>query len=217
MSVPCGSWKSVEPLPSILTTYTPPAVCSTRYTAGRVDATALTTAQPDYAIQDNWDPVWYSCLPNEYNLVQCPYLTFSPGLCPGGWATAEEHTFGSVTFATCCMRYVVSLSRLRFFVFFDLANSLQRLSCTVIDGKLYRMRKDNKQLPSRSRRHYHSIHYRQRRDYHDGNRNPRSSRLGRHVGVLRPGQVCCSDGLHGIEQRDKQRDDQPASGYIYSE
>ncbi|KAM6509683.1 hypothetical protein FALCPG4_017330 [Fusarium falciforme] len=56
------------------------------------------------ATQDYRDPVWYSCMPKEYDTELCPLLTFSPGICPYAWKALSTSVDGNVTVATCCMR-----------------------------------------------------------------------------------------------------------------
>jgi len=88
-------------MPALTTIFTPPEVCSTRFTVNRGefgnDITLL--------VQDQFDPVYYSCVPEEWDRTQCQQLSFSPGWCPQGWTEAGvvKASQGTTT-ATCCMR-----------------------------------------------------------------------------------------------------------------
>ncbi|KAM0420491.1 hypothetical protein ACHAPT_011786 [Fusarium lateritium] len=99
-SVPCNDLSDVKPYMALTTVFTPPSYCPTYFTddnawAGADEGTS--GAVVSYAKQNEDDPVWYSCVPKEYNTEQCQALTFSPGLCPHGWTTLEIRSEESTT------------------------------------------------------------------------------------------------------------------------
>lgn len=112
-SVPCDSLTSVKTLPALTTVFTPPPICSSYFTESSIwaggDFGTSTTGRLT-AIQNHQDPVWYSCIPEEYDTKQCPSLTFSPGLCPQEWTTLDIRSKAGVTTASCCMRCGTSLN-----------------------------------------------------------------------------------------------------------
>jgi hypothetical protein len=97
----CAHWSPVTSMPAMTTIFTPPPVCSTRFTA----LTGNFGDDNTVLVQDQFDPVYYSCLPPEYNPAQCQQLSFSPGWCPLGWTEVGvvKASQGTTT-ATCCMR-----------------------------------------------------------------------------------------------------------------
>lgn len=133
-SVPCRDLTSVGTLPALTTVFTPPSICSTYFTdvlgwAGdeiELSGTAVITAW-----HNQYDPVWYSCIPKEYNTKECLSLTFSPGLCPWDWTTLGITSEGGVTTASCCMRYGTSPHTLNYDALTKAigvaSNNLQRL------------------------------------------------------------------------------------------
>jgi len=97
--------------PSLMTIFTPPIFCSSRFHLGPRPSNAADTPGAVTASFDFEDPVWYDCQPPEWNSRRCPEVDFSLGLCYRGYATA--HT-GVITesgakgrtqgFALCCSR-----------------------------------------------------------------------------------------------------------------
>jgi len=96
--------------PALTTIFTPPVFCSSRFHIG------TSGAPTSYGWQDEVDPVWYSCMPPEWDAAACQSLTFSPALqCPHGWTMDKSKSVlglnrGLITFATCCMRYAFFFS-----------------------------------------------------------------------------------------------------------
>jgi len=117
-----GSLLPLTHTPALTTVFTPPAFCATRFHAG------TSGAMSTYGWQDEVDPMWYSCVPPEWDSTACQSLTFSPALeCPYGWTMDKSKTvlgpnLSSITFATCCMRYATT-DHLHFISESDLADT----------------------------------------------------------------------------------------------
>jgi len=104
-------YKPTVPTPALTTIFTLPPHCASRYhQEGQYGGTTDFTPPSTYALQDPSDPQWYDCVPPEWKQDACPFLQFSPGVCPKDYVTAGIGitSYGSrtQTSAFCCSRYV---------------------------------------------------------------------------------------------------------------
>ena len=99
--MPCPAWTSVETPPALTTIYTAAPSCSSAFV---FDPDHQPTNGPRVYF-DQFNPVFYDCLPNEYAVESCNAIWFSPGWCPQGWTAMDSAINGPKTTATCCMRY----------------------------------------------------------------------------------------------------------------
>jgi len=105
-TAPCRTFNTILNPPALTTTFVPPAKCADSFL---YDYWMQPAGLAHRVLLDQLNPVFYECLPEEYDEQNCAQISFSPGICPQDWVALSTSVNEGRTTATCCMRYGVSI------------------------------------------------------------------------------------------------------------